>query len=113
MSDIEKREPILQQLDQVELLTTRRVDYLSARPGSAPSPHGIWSVIGIIGGKALLAKEGALIRIPLNDIRKISNYSVGDILAKLRSRMYDRSRQKDQKAAEEGSGDGPTSGGDS
>lgn len=67
----EEPRPIIQQLDQVELLTVKRVKYLSTKPGFAPSPHGRWSVVGIIDGDALLAKDETLIRIPLGDIRKV------------------------------------------
>lgn len=67
----EEPNPIIQQLDQVEILTVKRVSYLSAKPGHAPSPHGRWSVVGLVEGEALIAKDGALVRIPLNDIRKV------------------------------------------
>jgi hypothetical protein len=67
----EEPRPIIRQLDQVELLTVKRVKYLSTKPGFAPSPHGRWSVVGMIDGDALLAKDETLIRIPLGDIRKV------------------------------------------
>ena len=54
-------------------------------------------------GKAsacLLAKEGALIRIPLNDIRKVSAYRVSDILDKIRSVMHGKPRQEEHKVGE-------------
>jgi hypothetical protein len=71
----EEPKPIIQQLDQVELLTVKRVKYLSTKPGYAPSPHGKWSVVGIIDGDALLAKDNTLIRIPLADIRKVHTHN--------------------------------------
>jgi hypothetical protein len=82
----EEPQPIIQQLDQVELLTVKRVKYLSTKPGYAPSPHGKWSVVGIIEGDALLAKDNTLIRIPLGDIRKACTHNrqqVIDCLAEI------------------------------
>lgn len=99
MNDIPESGPILQQFDQVELLTVRNVDYLSARPGFAPSPHGIWSVIGLVAGKVLLAKDGTLIRIPLNDIRKVSSYSPSQVLAKLKEICYGQKAEKEDPTA--------------
>ena len=77
-------EPIISQFDQVELYTTKRVSYLSSKPGSSVSPHGLWSVVGIIDNEVLLAKEGALIRIPLKDIKKVATYSTDAFLNKAR-----------------------------
>jgi len=88
----EKPRPILQQLDQVELLTVKRVKYLSARPGYAPSPHGRWSVVGLIEGEALVAKDGALIRIPLNDIRKVYSHDRQQLLDCLWEICYGKKR---------------------
>jgi hypothetical protein len=70
-------DPIIKQLDNIELLTTKNISYLSAPPGNSPSPHGIWSVIGIIeGGDVLACKDKATIRVPLQDIRKVQSYSI-------------------------------------
>ena len=85
---MELPQPILQQFDQVEIITVRNVSYLSARPGQSPSPHGIWSVIGLVGGQALIAKSGALIRIPLNDIRKVSACNREEIIDKIKNVCY-------------------------
>lgn len=84
----EEPNPIIQQLDQVELLTVKRVTYLSARPGYSPSPHGIWSVVGILDGDALLAKDNALIRIPLSDIRKVSSYNKKQVIEYITNICY-------------------------
>ena len=79
----ESTQPILQQFDQVELITIRNVSYLSAKPGHSPSPHGIWSVVGLVGGEALVAKGDVLIKIPLNDIRKVSVCDRDSVIKKL------------------------------
>ena len=77
-------QPLLQQLDQVELLTTKNVRYLSAKPGVSPTPHGLWSVVGIVEGDILISKDGALVRIPVNDVKKAANYSLEKVLNQLR-----------------------------
>ncbi|MCK9558120.1 MAG: hypothetical protein M0R50_08795 [Candidatus Cloacimonetes bacterium] len=79
----EKPNPIVRQLDQVELLTVKRVKWLSTKPGYSPSPHGIWSVVGIIDGEALVAKDDTLIRIPLSDIRKAHAYDRQQVIDRL------------------------------
>ena len=81
----ESTQPILQQFDQVELITVRNVSYLSAKPGHSPSPHGIWSVVGLVGGEALVAKGDVLIKIPLNDIRKVSVCDRDSVIKKVHS----------------------------
>ncbi len=93
--------PILRQFDQVEIITTKHVSYLSARPGEAPSPHGVWSVVGIVDSKALIAKDGALIHVPLNDLRKVSSYDLEQIFSMLRGIGNGRLRKEIQGQAEE------------
>lgn len=79
-------DPIIKQLDLVEILTTRNVSYLSARPGQGPSPQGQWTVIGIIEGEdILISKDEAIVRIPLVDVRKVGSYSIAKIENSLRS----------------------------
>ena len=66
--------------DQVRILTTKNVTYLSAPLGSKVSPAGLWSVTAIIdGNELLLAKQSALIRIPATDVLIIASYSIEKI----------------------------------
>jgi hypothetical protein len=70
--------------DQVTLITTKNVKYLSAAPGSVVSPSGVWSVVGAVDGKDLLCtKEGAVIRIPASDVVKQVGYDVESVISKL------------------------------
>jgi hypothetical protein len=89
----EEPKPIIQQLDQVELLTVKRVKYLSTKPGYSPSPHGKWSVVGIIDGDALLAKDDTLIRIPLGDVRKAGTHNRQQVLNCLAEVCYKGNRK--------------------
>jgi len=93
----EEPKPIIQQLDQVELLTIKRVKYLSTRPGYSPSPHGRWSVVGIIDGDALLAKDDTLIRIPLGDIRKACTHDRQQVIDCLADICYKGRRNHGEK----------------
>lgn len=62
------------QFDIVRIVSTQRVQYLSAPSGDVVSPHGNWSIVGFMGGDAVLAKDQALIRIPINDVKKVAIY---------------------------------------
>ena len=69
--------------DQVKLLTTRNVTYLSAPPGSKVSPHGTWQVAGAIDNELLLVKNDVTIRIPVTDVLKVVRYDLESLYAKL------------------------------
>jgi len=78
------------QLDQVTLITTRNVSYLSAKPGTELSPHGIWSVAGSVAGSDLiLVKNGIVIRIPASDVLKSKENDLDEILKSLERMLYD------------------------
>ena len=68
--------------DQVRIITTRRVNYLSAPPGSNVSPKGIWQVSCAIQSDLLLIKGNAIIRIPASDVLKIADYDVNVVTSK-------------------------------
>jgi len=65
--------------DQVHLRTTKNVRYLSAPPGTTPSPKGVWSVAGVVDGDLLLVKHSCIIRIPAADVLKIESYDINAI----------------------------------
>ena len=66
--------------DQIKLITTSNVEYLSAKPGTKISPDGIWSVIAILEEKDLLcARRSVIIRIPAKDVLKIAGYDVSKV----------------------------------
>ena len=84
---------MIKQFDQVELLSTRHITYLSDRPGQIPSPHGVWSVIGIIDGTLLLSKGTALVRVPIIDVRKVANYDLDTVFTALEKVKEDVTRR--------------------
>jgi hypothetical protein len=73
----------IEQLDRVQVLTTKNVQYVSDRLGIKPDPHGTWSVVGFVEKEALLAKGTALIRIPVKDIRKVGEYDRSIVIRKV------------------------------
>lgn len=73
----------IEQLDKVQLKTTRRVRYVSAPKNVMPKPDGVWSVVAIIDSDVLVAKDSALIRIPITDVVKVGSYGVRHILQRL------------------------------
>lgn len=76
------------QLDIVQILTTKRIRYLSGPEGHVTSPQGNWSIVGFVGSEAVLAKENTLIRIPLTDIQKIASYDTKGFIDQLSSAGY-------------------------
>ncbi len=62
------------QFDIVRIVSTKRVQYLSAPAGTQVTPRGDWSIVGFMGGDAVLAKNEVLIRIPINDVKKVITY---------------------------------------
>lgn len=83
---------MIKQFDQCELLSTRHITYLSDRPGQLPSPHGIWSVVGIVDGSLLLSKGTALIRVPIIDVKKVADYDLDIIFTALEKVKEDATR---------------------
>lgn len=68
------------QFDNVQILTTTNVKYLSAPPGVTVSPKGVWTVVAIVGSDELmLSKDNAIIRIPAADVLKIADHNLSDI----------------------------------
>lgn len=72
-----------EQMDQVRLLTTRNVTYLSAPPGTKVSPHGIWQVVGAVNDELLLVKNETVIRIPTSDVLKEEESELKQLLNNL------------------------------
>lgn len=85
--------PILQQFDRVQIITVKHVNYVSARPGTALSPHGEWIVVGILSNDAVLARDGILVKIPISDIRRTSTYNLGIVLGKVKNLIKNREQQ--------------------
>ncbi len=94
--------PTLKQLDQVNILTTKNVKYMAAEPGEAPSPHGLWSVVGFVAGEVLIAKQGAIVKIPIEDIRKVVDYDIQDVLQRVQDLMYGKKQEQGHQAERSG-----------
>lgn len=67
--------------DQVQLLTTKNVSYLSAPAGTDIKPYGIWSVAAVFeeSGDLLCTRKGTTIKIPAKDVLKRAGYDVSEI----------------------------------
>ena len=75
----------IRQFDRVQILTTRNVKYMSDLPGHTVDPHGFWSVVGFISKEALIAKETALVRIPIKDVRKVADYDRDNVINSIKT----------------------------
>lgn len=70
--------------DQVQLLTTKNVSYLSAPSGTEVKPQGVWSVAAVFEdtGELLCVRKGTTIKIPARDVLKRAGYDVSEITKK-------------------------------
>lgn len=76
-NSIEKR---LGRFDQVRILTTRNVNYVSAPPGTIISPKGIWSIAAVLNDRDLLCvRNNVTVRIPVSDVLKVADFDVASI----------------------------------
>ena len=62
--------------DQVQLLSTKNINYLSAPPEIKADPSGTWSVSAVVGGELLLVKNNVVIKAPIANVLKIADYDI-------------------------------------
>lgn len=82
----------IRQFDRVKIRTTKNIKYLSSPPGTMPSPHGFWSVVGNCGRDLVISKNGAICKVPINDII-IAGHSEADRLLEI---INDRRKEKER-----------------
>lgn len=97
MSESKFEEQLYKQFDQVRLLTTKNVRYMSAPAGTKVSPQGVWSVAASVGGELLLVKQNVTIRIPTADVLKVVDYDIQEIVRPL-GRLTDGKGQRKEGA---------------
>jgi hypothetical protein len=73
----------LKRFDQVKILTTKNVKYLSAPPGTKTTPLGMWSVVAAVGQDVLLAQKSTIILIPATDVLKVLSYGLESVIKNL------------------------------
>jgi hypothetical protein len=72
------------QFDQVRIVTTKNVRYLSAPPDVHIDPKGVWTVAAAIGSsELLLTKSNVTIRIPAADVLKVAEFGLDSIFNRL------------------------------
>ena len=87
--------PLFKQCDAVTINTTKNVKWLSAPPGNATDPNGIWSVIGIVTDKLMLAKERTVICIPYSDVKLVASYDLEGTLKNMNeASIYGKEKDK-------------------
>lgn len=63
----------IKQFDKIQILTTRNIRWVSHPHGMIPTPHGIWTIVGILkvddGYDLLVSKRSCMCRVPLKDAR--------------------------------------------
>lgn len=73
----------LNSLDLVQIKTVENVKWLSGPKGTKPSPHGVWSISHFLGGDAIIAKDGTLVRIPVSDIQRVGTLTLNRVYEQL------------------------------
>ena len=73
----------ISRFDQVRLLSTKNISYLSAPPGAEVSPDGLWSVSAVVGDELLLVRTNVVIKVPVSDVFKVAGYDISRITNKL------------------------------
>jgi len=73
----------ISRFDQVRLLSTVNINYLSAPPGTQLDPNGIWSVSAIVGNELLLVKNNIVIKAPIANVLKIADYDLQSLFNQL------------------------------
>jgi len=102
--DNSKKQQKIGRFDQVRILTTKRVSYLSAPLGVETTPNGLWSVTSIINNnELLLAQMSCIIRIPAEDVLLVVNYDLNEITKNLG--RLSRGERKEGKEEESSSSD--------
>jgi hypothetical protein len=76
-ADKDKIPDHLKQFDIVQIISVDGISFLSGPKNTAVSPHGFWSVIGIIAGEVLISKGGALVKAPIACIKKVASHKAG------------------------------------
>lgn len=92
---------MLNQFDVVQLLTTKRIRFLSGPPGAAANPQGNWSVIGFVEYDAIIAKDTTIVRAPISDLKRVASYNLDSFLSKIQQAGYLNDRKKNNGQKEE------------
>lgn len=72
------------QFDIVQIITTKRIKFLSGPKGRSVSPHGNWSIVGFIKAEAIIAKQNTIVKIPVTDIRRTQIYNLKHVWERLK-----------------------------
>jgi len=84
----------IKQFDRVQITTTKNIEYLSDVGKSAPTPDGIWTVVGNVGSDVLMNKGTTVVSVPVSDIIKIGDYSVSSVLEKVEQQWQKKLKKK-------------------
>lgn len=87
----------ISRFDQVHLLSTKNINYLSAPPGTKVDPEGIWTVSAIVGEELLLVKKNAVIKAPVANVLKVADYDITRLTKVLGRLSRGKEKQTDQK----------------
>lgn len=55
--------------DKIRIMTTKHINWVSSPANTVPTPHGVWTVVGILGLDLLVSKQICMCRVPISDIQ--------------------------------------------
>jgi len=75
----------IKRYDIVRLTRFDRVGWVSGPASRPATPRGNWIVVaGVEGDKFLLAKDETLIKIPIEDVFKVADYDLNEIITTIK-----------------------------
>jgi len=81
---------VLKHRDIVQIITTKKIRYVSGPPGQATNPNGNWTIVGFSGVEAIIAKESTLVKVPIQDIRKIASFNIDTFYKQLEMAGFEK-----------------------
>jgi hypothetical protein len=77
---------MIKRFDLVKIKTIKNVRWVSGPSGRAARPDGAWTVVGgSYNGQITLAKDQTVVMIPEDDVVKIADYNVSNVLEKVKA----------------------------
>lgn len=80
------------QFDIVQIVSTKKIRYVSGPKNRAALPDGNWSIVGFKGIEVMIAKHNTIVLVPIADIKKIASYDLRHLFKQLKGYNHDTSK---------------------
>lgn len=88
-------EPQYKKFDFVQILTVKRIKFVSGPKNHPADPHGNWSVVGFVRGDLMLAKDSTIVLAPPDAVRKVARYDQKSLLKSLKEKRPRETKQSE------------------